>query len=118
MTLSKERIQKDAQSLSGCLRAATELNLFWEKNKPKESPKKVAFLSSFTIKGFGECLKTKAFLEDIAIETYVGEYGQWKQEILGTKLYDFNPDIIFILVDELGIDKDIWHTYFVMQPNK
>lgn len=58
-----------------------------------------ALLSNFTIKGLDEHLKKSAERYGIGISVYNGEYGQWQQEILGQKLYAFNPDIVYVIVD-------------------
>ena len=52
-----------------------------------------ALLSNFTIKRLDAHLKTAASRYGIDIAVYTGEYGQWQQEILGEKLYAFNPDM-------------------------
>src|SRR3989338_3176015 len=71
------------------------------------SSKKVALLSNFTIKGLDNQLRTSAKQYGIDIDVYTGEYGQWQQEILGNRLYEFNPDIIFVIVDFDGLEDQI-----------
>ncbi|MCK4521210.1 MAG: HAD family hydrolase [Nanoarchaeota archaeon] len=62
---------------------------------------KLAFLSNFTINGLAETMKVLCFEQRIYAETYAVPYNQYAQEILNksSKLYDFNSDIIFILLD-------------------
>ena len=59
----------------------------------------IALLSNFTIKGLDAHLQRAAERCGIAISVYNGEYSQWQQEILGEKLYIFNPDMVFVIVD-------------------
>lgn len=68
-----------------------------------------ALLSNFTVKGLDAHLKKFAKKYGIAIDVYNGEYGQWQQEILGEKLYAFNPDIVYVMVDfeDMGSQMDM-----------
>lgn len=59
----------------------------------------IALLSNFTIKGLEKYLKIFAARYNIHIDIYVGEYGQWQQEILGERLYSFNSHLVYIIVD-------------------
>ncbi|NQV08822.1 HAD-IIIC family phosphatase, partial [Candidatus Woesearchaeota archaeon] len=72
---------------------------------------KIAFLSTFTINGLGEIMKVLCHDEKINVQTYVGPYGQYAQEILNTssKLYSFNPNIIFMLFDAEQFLGDFFH---------
>lgn len=56
-------------------------------------------LSNFTVKGVEEKLRQQAARYGIPIQAYLGEYGQWQQEILGEELYAFKLDIIYLVVD-------------------
>jgi len=62
---------------------------------------KIAILSSFTINGLEEALRVKCAERDITCVTYICGYGQYNQDILdqSSKLYEFSPDITFILID-------------------
>ncbi len=62
---------------------------------------KIAFLSNFTINGLGETIRVFCNEHRIYAETYTPYYNQYAQEILDrtSKLYRFNPDIIFLLID-------------------
>ena len=62
---------------------------------------KIALLSSFTLNGLPEILKVKCAKKNIDCQTYLGGYNQYSQEILNenSKLYNFNPDITFLLID-------------------
>ncbi|MEK7078190.1 MAG: HAD-IIIC family phosphatase [Patescibacteria group bacterium] len=107
MNISKEKIKLESNAIASCIGWAKEIDKI---SKDKEA-KNVALLSSFTIKGLAECLKTKSFVQDIFLDVYEGKYGQWKQEILGSELYEFKPDIIFLLLDLHGLNQDILYRH-------
>ncbi len=62
---------------------------------------KVAYLSSFTTKGFEDVLFAHAWKEKIWLEFYSGGYNQFAQEILNPKsgLYTFEPDLVILFAD-------------------
>jgi len=62
---------------------------------------KLAILSNFSVNGLGETLKVLCNKENIYVENYTPSYNQYVQEILNksSNLYQFNPDIIFLLID-------------------
>ena len=62
---------------------------------------RIVFLSNFTINGLGETIKVFCNEHKIYAETYIPNYNQYAQEIFDktSKLYEFNPDIIFLLID-------------------
>ncbi len=68
---------------------------------------KVALLSNFTLRGLDDRFKASARRYGIDIFVYNGEYGQWQQEILGARLYEFKPDIVYVIVDFDGIDDQV-----------
>lgn len=103
MKLDKATIQKESTTVSSCARFTREI----EKMDVAEK-KTVALISNFTLTGLDACLKTKSFLFDIPLDVYMGEYGQWQQEILGEKLYTDNPEMIFALLDLCGVGSDDW----------
>ena len=72
---------------------------------------RISFLSSFTINGIEECFKVKCAGKKINCTTYLGGYNQYNQEILDTKsqLYQFNPDITFVILDTRSILEDLWY---------
>lgn len=107
MNILEKKIKLESDTITSCLGWAKEIDKI---SKDKEV-KNVAFLSNFTIKGLAECLKTKSFIQDIFLRVYEGKYGQWKQEILGGELYEFKPDIIFLLLDLHGLDQDVLYRH-------
>tara|TARA_A100001037_G_C15124843_1_gene625653 strand:- start:414 stop:2159 length:1746 start_codon:yes stop_codon:yes gene_type:complete len=62
---------------------------------------KVAILSSFTINGLDETLRVKCSKLGIKCNSFVGGYGQYNQELINSKskLYEFSPDITFLVID-------------------
>lgn len=99
----KQRTIANGDSIVSCRLLAREIDKIAVQPK-----KKVAILSSFTIKGLADCIKVKSYSHDISINIFDGEYNQWRQEILGDKLYEFDPDLIFIFTDFFGMDQDLF----------
>ncbi len=68
---------------------------------------RVAFLSNFTIQGLPEVFKTRAIFHNLWVDTYLGSYNQYAQEILNPDggLYKFKPTLIYFLTD--GVDAAI-----------
>ncbi len=87
---------KMEKSLSEYMKLSEKLEI--EKHEKKI---KLAFLSSFTITGLPEILKTKCNEKQISCQTYLGSYNQYPQEILNldSSLYRFNPDLTFLIFD-------------------
>ncbi|MBU1036479.1 HAD-IIIC family phosphatase [Patescibacteria group bacterium] len=112
MGLSKKKVIAESNRISSCIQFAKEID------KIAKLPKNIAILSNFTIQGLAECLKTKSFIHDIFLNIYEGEYGQWQQEILNNKFYQFKPDIIFLFLDLYGLDQDISFHYNEMSAKK
>ncbi len=84
--------------------------------KPEIHSKKIriAFLGSFTLNGFEETIQVQCNEEKINCITYNAPYNQYNQEILNenSDLYKFNPDIIFLLIDNRTIlDKLFYFPY-------
>lgn len=98
----KEKIILESDTIASCIILSKEIDKI-----SKQTAKRVAILSNFTVKGLPECLKVKSFIHGIFLQIYEGEYGQWQQEILGDKLYEFKPDIILLLIDIHGLDNDV-----------
>ena len=73
---------------------------------------RVAVLSSFTINGVEETLRVKCAEKKIECITYIGGYNQYHQNILDdkSKLYEFLPDITFLLVDSRTILGDLFYS--------
>lgn len=74
-------------------------NLLMETDSMKKC--RIAFLSNFTINGLAEVMRVLCNKESVYAKTYVSNYNQYAQEILNknSKLYSFNADIIFLIID-------------------
>ena len=81
---------------------------------------KVAFLSSFTINGIEEALRVKCAESDISCATYTCAYGQYNQDILNqsSKLYEFSPDITFIIIDTRTVMSTLFYTPYATPVNE
>lgn len=81
-------------------------------NKRKVMPKgsvNIAILSSFTTNGFKEVLNVKCHEMGLKAYFYVAGYNQYAQDLSdrGGPLYNFKPDITFLLVDAGSIIKEL-----------
>ena len=78
-----------------------------EKITPDKHKKtiKIGFLSSFTINGLPEIIKTKCDEKQISCKTYLSGYNQYNQEILdpNSNFYRFSPDLTFLILDNRTI---------------
>ena len=74
---------------------------------------KVAILSSFTLNGLDETLHVKTSELGIRYQSYLSGYNQYNQEFLDPKsnLYDFSPDITFLILDIRNFFGDIHFPY-------
>ena len=72
---------------------------------------KIGFLSSFTINGLPEIIKTKCDEKQISCETYLSGYNQYNQEILepNSNFYRFSPDLTFLILDNRTILEDFFY---------
>jgi FkbH-like protein len=73
-----------------------------------ESTINVALLTSSTVNGIKEVLVAQCSFFDVYANVYVGEYGQYAQEILNpdSDLYTLKPDLIIINIDTMAIAND------------
>lgn len=101
----KNKIKGNANTVSACIDLNREVKLL------AKNPRRVAILSDFTLRGLAECLQVKAFANDIFLSVYSGEYGQWRQEVLNTQLYEYDPEMVFILVDHFALQNDVLFNY-------
>lgn len=71
---------------------------------------KIAILSSFTIQGLDEILFVKCFQQGIKSKIYLAPYNQYGQEIMNpkSKLYEFNPDLVILIIDPINFFGDYW----------
>lgn len=80
---------------------------------------KVAILSSFTINGLEEAVRVKCAESDITCATYLCGYGQYNQDILdqSSKLYEFSPDITFMIIDTRSVLSTLFYTPYTIPAN-
>jgi len=97
------------ESLSSYMREAKKLEIIENGKKIK-----IAILSSFTITGLAEVIKVKCKKINVDCLTYVSGYNQYNQEILNSKsdLYQFNPEILFLIIDSKNIFKDMYDSFY------
>ena len=71
---------------------------------------RIALLSSFSINGLKEVIQVKSSERKISSIIYEAPYNQYSQEILNqeSKLYEFSPDITFLLLDTRSILGEIF----------
>jgi len=92
-----------------------KLSYYLTKNKTLENDFeksiRISILSSFTLNGIEETFKVKCAEKKIKCITYLGSYNQYNQEILNTesKLYQFNPDVTFLILDTRSLLGDLWY---------
>ncbi|MGC2308481.1 MAG: HAD-IIIC family phosphatase [Nitrososphaeraceae archaeon] len=79
----------------------------------------MAILSSFTINGLEEALRVKCAESDITCATYLCGYGQYNQDILdqSSKLYEFSPDITFMIIDTRSVLSTLFYTPYTIPAN-
>ena len=83
------------------------------KNKMKKQIK-VAFLSSFTINGIPESVKSKCKEISVDCKIFHAPYDQYSQEIINStsQLYKFNPDITFLIISTRDLIHDDFYFYY------
>jgi FkbH-like protein len=79
---------------------------------------RVAILSSFTVNGLEEALRVKCAENNISCSTYLSGYGQYNQDILDqtSRLYEFSPDITFMIIDNRTILSSLFYTPYSVPP--
>src|SRR5580765_3862681 len=72
---------------------------------------RLAILRSFTVEPLLPLLKSGAYSAGIALETHVGEFNSYAQEMLDidSALYRFSPDIVIRAVQSRDVAPDIWY---------
>ena len=76
-------------------------------------------LADFTINGLEEALRVKCAESDITCATYLCGYGQYNQDILdqSSKLYEFSPDITFMIIDTRSVLSTLFYTPYTIPAN-
>ena len=73
-------------------------------------PQRWAILRSFTVEPLVPLLKAGAYAGGVALETHVGEFNAYAQEILdpGSPLYRFQPDVVVLAVQTRDVAPGLW----------
>lgn len=73
-------------------------------------PHRLAFLRSFTVEPIVPLLQAAAALRGIGLDTWVGEFNAYPQEILdpASALYEFAPDSVILAVQSRDLVPDLW----------
>ena len=73
-------------------------------------PQRWAILRSFTVEPLCPLLKAGAYAAGIALETHVGEFNAYAQEILDPEsaLYRFQPDAVVLAVQTRDVAPGLW----------
>lgn len=102
-------------SLSEFITKNRSLNL---QNPDKEI--KIAILGSFTLNGLEEVLRVKCSDIKVNAKAYSAPYNQFNQEILNKNgyLYEFKPDITFLILDTRSILGDLFFSPYVVDKNE
>jgi FkbH-like protein len=69
-----------------------------------------AFLRSFTVEPVMPVFKAGAYAVGVALETHLGEFNAYPQEILdaGSALYRFQPDVAVLAVQTRDVAPELW----------
>ncbi len=81
---------------------------------------KIAVLGSFTLNGLKEVLRVKCSDINVNAKIYSAPYNQINQEILNKKgyVYEFNPDITFLILDTRSILGDVFFLPYSINKNE
>lgn len=79
----------------------------------------IAILSSFTVNGLEDAIQVKCDDNNISCMTYVCGYGQYNQDIIdqSSNLYEFSPDITFMIVDTRTVLSNLFYTPYAIPAN-
>jgi FkbH-like protein len=77
---------------------------------------KIALLFGSTMKNFEQILRDRCLRCGCAIDTYVGQYNNFAQEILSAagSLYRYAPEIIFLYIDSRTLFRDLYFDYYTL----
>jgi len=80
---------------------------------------RMAVLSSFTLNGIEKVFEVKCAEKKIKCVSYLADYNQYNQEIIHetSRLYEFNPDITFLILDTRSILGDLWYSTYSVNTN-
>jgi FkbH-like protein len=109
MKLSAIAKTLDSNGWLACRRTAEQIRQALRDNTIEDCRKlKIAFVSSFTIDPLIDFLIVKVAENNIALDTYKGDFGQINQEILNPQsgLYRANPDFTFLAAEAASLDEN------------
>jgi predicted enzyme involved in methoxymalonyl-ACP biosynthesis len=112
-------------------RAARLLSILWERdggsalagfvvsryeklrNRLRLVPYRLAVLRSFTVEPLAPLMRAAAFARGIDLETHIGEFNAYAQEILDgeSALYRFRPDAVVLAVQTRDVAPGLWRDY-------
>jgi FkbH-like protein len=86
----------------------------------EQRPLKLALLRSFTVEPLIPYLEVEAALVGVALQTYVGDYGTHRQEILdpGSALYAFVPDVVLLMVSRESLVPSLTDDFLLRSPGE
>lgn len=92
------------------------LTLLWPQDQIVSH--KVAFLRSFTVEPLLPLLQATGALDGCRIETWVGQFNSYAQEILdgASGLYAFKPDTVIFSVQSRDICPGLWNDFADLSP--
>lgn len=103
------------KNLSNYINRAKSLNPSEYGNKIR-----VATLSNFTLNGLSDIIQVKCSEIDVGCFSYVSDYNQYNQNILSetSKLYEFSPDITFLILDIRSILGDVFYFPYTLDSSE
>ena len=103
------------KNLSNYINQAKSLNPSEYGNKIR-----VATLSNFTLNGLSDIIQVKCSEINVGCFSYVSDYNQYNQNILSetSKLYEFSPDITFLILDIRSILGDVFYFPYTLDSSQ
>jgi len=89
-------------------------------NNSFEKKIRVAVLGSYTLNGLSNTIQVKCDQHNVSCLTYDAGYNQYNQNILddNSELYQFEPDIVFLLIDMRSILGDVFFSPYEISSSK
>jgi FkbH-like protein len=117
----RDRLAADvaSQTVASYLATATRLR-HGSYDLGGQRPLRLALLRSFTVEPLIPYLEVEAALVGVALETYVGDYGTYRQEILDPEsaLYDFAPDAVMLMVSRESLVPSLTDDFLLRSPEE
>jgi len=94
----------------------------WEKIRPLQATvaARIAIIRSFTVEPAVSLLQAAAAVNGIDLSVEVGDFNTYVQEILdpASRLYQFEPDIVFLTVQTRDVAPDLWSNFANLLPEQ